>query len=313
MLPDSPYRSQLIHIRSVSVMNKRVPNLVFSCMLALACSPSLAVQVVSCEQHWVQLAKELGGDRVSVRSLLSANEDPHHISPGLKAVLSIRAADLLICNDIRDEPHLGAAIKASGNPKVQSGGVGYIEAAAYVATSAIKPSGQRFAWRHVHNDPHNILIVAKVFSDRLAQLDPENALEYHTRYLAFSTKWNDAIRRWEKKAIPLHDLAVIELRQSCAYLCRWLGIREVAKLESREFPSRGAATMRRAVAAAIRDRITMVVRGPYHSSAAVEWLQRQEKVPVAVLLMPISETGSRDLYSMFDDAINRMLTAASHG
>ena len=136
---------------------------------------------------------------------------------------------------------------------------------------------QRFAWRHAHNDPHNILIVAKVFSDRLAQLDPENALEYHTRYLAFSTKWNDAIRRWEKKAIPLHDLAVIELRQSCAYLCRWLGIREVAKLESREFPSRGTATMRRAVAAAIRDRITMVVRGPYHSSAAVSGYSGKRK------------------------------------
>lgn len=294
-------------------MKKHVSNLVLSCLLALACSPSIAVEVVACEQHWVQLAKELGGDRVRSRSLLTANQDNHHISPGLKALLSMRAADLLICNDIRDEPHLTAAIKASGNPKIQAGGVGYLEAAAYVGRGTIKPSEQSLARRHLHNDPHNILVVAKVLSDRLAQLDPENALEYHTRYLAFSTKWDDAIRRWEKKAIPLHDVAVIELRQSCAYLCRWLGIREVARLESSDFPLRGAGTMRTVLEAANHDRITMVVRGPYHSSAAVAWLQQQEKLPVAILLMPIGETGARDLYSMFDDAINRMLTAASHG
>src|SRR4051812_25778802 len=100
-------------------MTKSASNLIVSCLLAFACSPSLAVEVVACEQHWVQLAQELGGDRVTGRGLLTANQDPHHISPGLEARIAMRTADLLICNDIRDEPRVTEAIKASRNPKIQ--------------------------------------------------------------------------------------------------------------------------------------------------------------------------------------------------
>lgn len=286
---------------------------VLSCLLLVAASPAVALQVVTCEQHWAQLAAELGGDHVVTQSLLRTSPDPHHISPNVRALLLVRTADVLVCNDMQDEPRLGALVARSQNVNVQPGRAGYIEASAYVPTGDIKQSDKGLARRHVHNDPHNILLVAKVLSERFAQLDQENAREYRSRYGAFSVKWSAAIREWEARAIPLHDIAIIEQRQSCAYLCKWLGIREVARLEPSNARPTDQRNMGKALEALAHGNVKMIVRGPYHSSAAVTWLQHEKKVPIAVVGVTTSAgAGIAGLYSMFDDSISRMLTAASH-
>jgi zinc/manganese transport system substrate-binding protein len=295
-------------------MKKTFVRVIMACLLVTAGSPAVALQIVTCEQHWAQLAAELGGDHVTTQSLLGTNPDPHHISPTLRALLLVRTADVLICNDVQDEPRVRALLARSQNANVQPGRVGYVEASAYVPTGAVKQSAPGLARRHVHSDPHNILLVAKVLSDRFAQLDQENAREYRARYDAFSVKWNAAIREWERKAIPLRNIEIIEQRQSCAYLCRWLGIREVASLESSRAMSGDQTSVHTALKALARGNVRMIVRGPYHSSAAVTWLQRQKNVPVAVVRTITGDrAGIAGLYSMFDDAISRMLTAASRG
>jgi zinc/manganese transport system substrate-binding protein len=289
-------------------------NVLFAVLAMLSCSPASAVQVVACEQHWVQLAALLGGERVDAKSLFGTSQDPHHISPTVRALVLTREADLFICNDIRDEPGLGALIARSRNPKVQPGLPGYIDASAYLPSDAISTTDGAFARRHLHSDPHNILLVAAVLSDRLAQLDPANAPEYRARLDAFSASWSRAIRQWETKAIPLRNISVIEQRRSCAYLCRWLGIREVARLESERGSLVGSENMRIALDALTHGTIKMIVQGPHHSSAAVTWLEREKNLPVAIVRMTASDKpGISGLYAMFDDAIFRMLSAASHG
>jgi len=295
-------------------MHKVFMNVLFAVLTVLSCSSASAMQVVACEQHWVQLAAVLGGDRVDARSLFGANQDPHHISPTVRALVLTRAADLFICNDIRDEPGLRALIASSHNPRVQAGRPGYIDASAYLPTDTISTTHGALALRHLHSDPHNILLVATVLSNRLAQLDPANAPEYRARLDAFSATWKGAIRQWEAKAIPLRNISVIDQRRSCAYLCRWLGIREVARLESERGSSVEPENMRIALDALTYGPVKMIVQGPHHSSAAVTWLEREKKLPVAIVRMTAGDKpGMPGLYSMFDDAISRMLSAARHG
>jgi zinc/manganese transport system substrate-binding protein len=295
-------------------MNKVFMNVLFAVLTVLSCSSGSAMQVVACEQHWVQLAAVLGGDRVDARSLFAADQDPHHVSPSARALVLTRAADLFICNDIQDEAGLRALIASSDNPRIQAGRPGYIDASAYLPTDATSTTDATLARRHLHGDPHNILLVATVLSNRLAQLDPANAPEYRARLDAFSASWKHAIREWEAKATPLRNISVIEQRRSCAYLCRWLGIREVARLESERGSSVGVENMRTALDALTYGPVKMIVQGPHHSSAAVTWLEREKKLPVAIVRITAGEKpGIPGLYSMFDDAISRMLSAARHG
>ena len=289
-------------------------NVLFGLLTALSCSSGSAMEVVACEQHWVQLAAVVGGSRVDARSLFGPDQDPHHVAPTARALVLTRDADLFVCNDIRDEPGLRALITRSQNPKVQSGRPGYIDASAYVPTDPRSISNGALGRRHLHSDPRNILLVARVISDRLAQLDPANAPEYRARLDAFSAAWKHAIRQWEAKAIPLRDVTVIEQRRSCAYLCPWLGIREAARLESKRGGSVEVDNMRIALDALTHGTIKMIVQGPHHSSAAVTWLEREKNLPVAIVRMNATDkAGVSGLYSMFDDAISRMLSAASHG
>ena len=71
--------------------------------------------------------------------------------------------------------------------------------------------------------------------------------------------------------------------------------------------------MRAALDALTYGTIKMIVQGPHHSSAAVAWLQREKNLPVAIVRMTANDKpGISGLYSMFDDAISRMLSAATH-
>lgn len=66
--------------------------------MGLAATPSFAaVQVFACEPEWALLAKELGGEDVSVFTATTALQDPHHIQARPSLIAQIRSADLVVC------------------------------------------------------------------------------------------------------------------------------------------------------------------------------------------------------------------------
>ena len=139
--------------------------------------PALAaVNIFACVPEWASLARELGGDKVSVYQASSPLQDPHRIEARPSLVAQMRRADLVICTGAELETGwLPVLMQTAGNRNVQPGTPGYIAAADYVdrlekptqldrAAGDIHPGGNP----HVQLDPRNIAKIAVVVSDRLA-------------------------------------------------------------------------------------------------------------------------------------------------
>ena len=77
-----------------------------------------ALNVFACEPEWGALAKELGGDKVTVFTATNAMQDVHHIEAKPSLVAQLRRADLLVCTGSELEiGWLPVLLRQAGNTK----------------------------------------------------------------------------------------------------------------------------------------------------------------------------------------------------
>lgn len=278
------------------------------------------LNVVACEPEWGALAGELGGDKVAVYAATSGLQDPHNVQARPSLIARVRNADMLICTGAQLEiGWLPILLRQSGNEKIQPGAPGYLEASTFVqkleipvrldrAEGDVHPDGNP----HIQTDPNNIARVAQALSRRLAQVDPANANFYQARYQSFAPRWEAAIKRWEAQAAPLKGAAVVVHHKTWVYLEHWLGLREVATLEPKPGIEPTSAHLAEILETLRREPAKLVIRTPYNSARASESLA--ERAHLSAVMLPDTIGGTeqaKDLFSLFDDIIERLLKAAS--
>lgn len=294
--------------------------LIFLPMLfGLATVPAQAkLNVFACEPEWAALAQELGGDKVSASSATTALQDPHHIEarPGL--IAKLRRADLAMCTGAGLEAGwLPILLRQSGNPKVQPGQAGYFEAADYVrkleiparldrAEGDVHPAGNP----HIQTDPRNIARVAAALAQRMGQIDPSTDAYYQARHRDFARRWEAAIERWNRQAVPLRGVAIVVQHRGFPYLEDWLGLRQVAALEPKPGMEPTSGHLAEVLDKLRHEPARMILRAAYNDGRASEWLAERAKIPVVVLPFTIGgNEQAKDLFSLYDDSVQRLLRA----
>ena len=300
-------------------MKKIVVTLIAGACWLLAQPASAALKVFACEPEWGALTQELAGDQASVFSATTALQDPHHIQAKPSLIARVRNADLVICTGSELEiGWLPPLMRQSGNANIQPGSAGYLEASQFVqkleipkvldrSLGDVHPGGNP----HIQLDPRNIAKVAKVLGERLAQLDPANAALYRKRTADFLTRWEAAIGRWEHEGAPLKGLTIVVYHKNMTYLNNWLGMRDVGSLEPKPGVPPTTGHLADLVAGMQAAPAKLIVYMSYNSPQAAEFLSERTKIPAVML--PFTVGGSdkaKDLFSLFDDILSRLLAAA---
>jgi len=287
--------------------------------LAVVAFPASAtLSVFACEPEWGSLARELGGDRVSVYSATTAFQDAHRIEARPSLIARIRSADLLVCSGSELEiGWLPLLLTQSGNSRVQLGGPGYLEASQYVlklevpkiidrSLGDIHPGGNP----HIHTDPRNITRVAQALEERMTQLDPTNAQTYHSRGESFRERWRAAIARWERQAAPLKGVPLVVYHKDFTYFINWTGMREVGSLEPKPGIPPTPAHLAELVDQMKRAPAKVIVYSPYNSPQAAEFLSGRANIPAVMIPFTVGGTDkAKDLFGLFEDTIARLLGA----
>ena len=299
----------------------------FKTLAALALStlafPSMAaLQILACEPEWGALAKELGGDKVSVYVATNALQDPHRIQAKPSLLAKARTANLLVCTGAELEGGwLPVLQQQSGNAAIQQGRPGSFEAAAFVPLLEVPARVDRSMGDihaggnpHIQTDPRNIGRVAVALASRLAELDPANKDQYANNHQAFATRWNTAIANWEKLAAPLKGMPVVVHHRSFAYLEHWLGIRSVAQIEPKPGVEPTTAHLSDVLARLQQTPAKAVLRAAYNDGRGADWLAQRAHIPVVVLPFTVGASErSNDLFSLYDDTIRLLLAMLQGG
>lgn len=278
-----------------------------------------AFNVFACEPEWAALATEIGGADVRVYAATTAQQDPHRIEARPSLIAQMRRADLVVCSGADLEAGwLPVLLRESGNPQVQPGRPGYLEASRFVVlrdkpASLDRAQGDVHAAGnpHIHTDPRNITRVGAALAARLAELDPARADAHRARWQAFSARWTAAIAAWEARAAPLRNMPVAVQHTSFSYLIAWLGLREVATLEPRPGVEPSVTHLGRIAAQLQATPARAVLRAAYHSPRPSEWLASRTGIPA--LALPYTVGGNAragDLFGLFDDTLDQLLKVA---
>lgn len=293
-----------------------------TCLMLLAPLTAVAeLRVFACEPEWAALAEEIGGPLVEAHSATTALQDPHYIQARPSLIAQVRRADLVICSGAQLEiGWLPALLQKANNPRVLPGAVGYMEASSFVlrlGTTAdvdrsqgdIHPMGNP----HVQTDPRNVAAVATALADRMSSIDPVNSVTYESNLKLFQERWRTALERWEARATTLRGKRIITHHKSWVYLERWLGLEEVANLEAVPGLPPTASHLSRLTQQFAGGGADVIIRSPYQDERPAEWLA--ERIGVAAVVLPLTvggTEGATDLFTLFDDILDRLLGAMSN-
>jgi len=287
-------------------------------LLGAALPADAALRVLATTADWGSLTTELGGDKVNVYTATSALQDVHQVDAKPSLVARARTADLVVANGAELEiGWLPVLLQESGNRKIQPGTPGYFEATSAVRlldipTSVDRSMGDIHALGnpHIQLDPRNVAAVAKALTARLAALDATNAAYYQARGADFQSRWQQAIVRWDLEAAPLKGLPVVVIHTDQRYLCRWLGLDQVAAIEPKPGVPPSAGHLAELVTRLSTNKPRMILRNAYNDPKAADWLSPKVGAPVVMLPFSVGGTpGAKDLFGLFDDTLERLLAA----
>ncbi|HEY2029885.1 MAG TPA: metal ABC transporter substrate-binding protein [Myxococcales bacterium] len=212
----------------------------FALVLLFPALASAKVNVVSSISTLGSLAKEVGGDRVSVESLSKGYQDPHFVEPKPSLMLTLNKADLLLHVGLELEiGWLPPLVLGSRNPKIQTGEPGNLDCSQAIpvedvptvkidrSMGDIHPQGNPHYWL----PPSNAKLLAKEIAQRLEQIDGAGKADYEKNLAAFNAKVDAKEKEWAPLVAKMKGAKVATYHKSWSYVSQWLGMTEVGYVE----------------------------------------------------------------------------------
>jgi len=277
------------------------------------------LNVVATTEDLGSLAREIGGDRVSVTSLARGYQDPHFVDPKPSFILAVSRADMLIV--VGRELEIGwlpPLLTSSRNSKIQVGGPGYLDASLNVKILEI-PTGQiTRAMGDVHplGNPHywlepgNGRRIAQAVRDKLSQLSPPNASYFAQRYGDFDTRLAAGEKRWDAAIAPYKGTKLVTFHRSWPnFMDRW-GLDVMGYVEPKPgIPPTPQHTIE-VIDEMKRQGAKLIIVEPYFDLKTPQAIANQ--VGGKVLVLAPSVGGAKeatDYVQLFEYDVNQLVTA----
>src|SRR5712672_3929430 len=201
-------------------------------MVLCAFSAQAKINVVATLPDFGSLAREIGGDNVSVTVMAKPTEDPHFVDARPSFVVQLRNADVLI--DGGAELELGwlpPLLQNARNPKIEVGKPGRVQASQGVRLMNTPTNATRAAGDvHSLGNPHFVVdpIIAKTVALHIAQafsaLDAPNAAAYDANYKKFEATINTKLQEWGAAMLPFKGQSVVAYHDSGVYFGHRFGL-----------------------------------------------------------------------------------------
>src|SRR5207248_8137745 len=189
--------------------------------------------VVTATTDMAALTQEVGGDRISVESVARGYQDPHFVEAKPSFLLKLRQADLLIVVGLQLEiGWLPPLINQCGNPRIQVGAPGYLDASQFAEILEIPQGVVTRAEGDVHPlgnphyllDPDNGRRIAHGIAGKLGEMDPTDAAFFQQRFQDFDKRLTSAEQKWDQEMQPFRGRKVVTYHRSFPNFAKHFGL-----------------------------------------------------------------------------------------
>lgn len=282
-------------------------------------SEAKKLNVVTSTTDMAALAQEVGGDKITVEAIARGYQDPHFVEAKPSFLLKLKNADLLISVGLQLEiGWLPPLVTQSGNPRIQVGAPGYLDASQFAeildlptgqvtrAMGNVHPLGNPHYWL----DPDNGRRVARGIAQKLGEMDTADSQYFQQRFQDFDKRLTAAEKNWDAQMAPYKGRKVVTYHTSWSNFAKHFGLQVVGYIEPRPgIPPTPAHTIE-IIQLIKRDNVKVVVVEPYFDLKTPNSIGSATGAKVIVLLPSVGgEKEVTDYFKLFDYDINLLIQA----
>jgi zinc/manganese transport system substrate-binding protein len=291
-------------------------------VLLLAGTPAAAqgkLNVVTTTEDLASIAREIGGDHITVDSMAKGYQDPHFVEAKPSFILKLQKADVLVC--VGRELEIGwlpPLIQQSRNAKIQVGAAGYLDASLGAtileipngnvtrAMGDVHPMGNPHYWM----DPENGKRIAKELADKFSELRSADRAYFEQQLTSFISRLDTAEKGWLAQMAPYKGTKVVTYHRSFPNFAERFGLEIVGYVEPRPgIPPTPQHTLD-LINEMKRQNVKLVLVEPYFDMKTPMSIGRE--TGAQVMVMPPSVGGVKevpDYFKLFDYDINLLIDA----
>ena len=236
---------------------------------ALSAHPAeAALRVVAALPDVGDMARQIGGDRVSVETIAAGGQDPHRVPVKPSFVTKLNRADALVVQGLMlEHTFLPALLEVASNPKILPSGAAYIDASRYVQALDVPSSQARSQGElhplgnpHINLDPVRGKLMARAIAEGLERVDPAGAATYRAGLARYTALLDQKIAEWERLAAPLRGVKAVSYHQDLVYLADRYGLELVGTIETRPGVPATPGHLEELVEKMKREHVKLVIR-----------------------------------------------------
>jgi zinc/manganese transport system substrate-binding protein len=286
-------------------------------------SAHAAVRVVTTTTDLEEIARAIGGDRVSVEAICKGAQDPHYVQARPSYMVKLNRADLLVAVGLDLEAGwLPLLIQGARNPGINPGQRGYLDTSAAITPMDVPKGPVDRSQGDVHLlgnphywlDPGNAKRVARLIADRLSELDAGGAALYQKNLRALDQRIDQALARWDRAMAPYRGTKVVSYHNTFNYFLHRFGLIAAGYIEERPGIPPAAAHVARLIRRMQSDGVRVIFHESYFDRATSDLVGH--RTGARVLLLPTSVGGSisaRTFEQLIDQIVSAFVAAMATG
>ncbi|HEX9130088.1 MAG TPA: metal ABC transporter substrate-binding protein [Gemmatimonadaceae bacterium] len=261
----------------------KVATVALVAIAATGSSAAAQIRVVATTPDLASVAREIGGDKVSVVALAKPTEDPHYVDAKPSHIVTLNRADALIEGGAELElGWLPPLLENSRNSKISAGAPGRIVASDGVKMLEIPTSFDRskgdvhsLGNPHFMIDPVTVRIVARNIADHFAQIDSKNAASYNGNLSRFNTRLDAKYAEWQKELAPYRGARIVTYHKDFIYFADRFGLNIVDELEPKPGIAPSPAHLAQVIGKMKAGNAKVILVQPFQNRKTAETVARQ--------------------------------------
>jgi ABC-type Zn uptake system ZnuABC Zn-binding protein ZnuA len=276
------------------------------------------LRVVAATTDVAAIATAVGGDLVTVETIVPAAVDPEAFEPRPGDLEKIRNAGLLVRVGLGYDYWLDKLVRQTGAKRLMRGGEAYVDASTGVpllevsGQSVVNEGGHAHGVANPHYwlDPENARIVSLGIAEGLTRVMPAERARIAWNRERFVADLDRALARWTARLAPVAGVKLIAYHNSWPYFARRFRLDAIGFIEPKPGVAPSPAQLARLVAAGKKAGVRAVVHEPYEPEDASRFVAQKLGVPFVLLATSVgSVPEAKDYFALFDHNVAALARA----
>jgi zinc/manganese transport system substrate-binding protein len=277
------------------------------------------LKVVTSTTDLYDIAKAVGGNRITATHIGEGYQDPHFIEAKPSFVLQLRKADVWAFVGLDLEiGWMPLLLDGARNPRIRQGGSGYLDVSRAIplldvprgnvdrSQGDVHPLGNPHYWL----DPENGRRIARLFKAKFTELDPQGAAVYDANEKNFEARLNGVERTWTDELAKIKGQPIVAWHTSWRYFAEYTKVNIVGFMEPKPGVPPSPAHLAGLIQTMKRTGAKVIVMEPFYDRKQADFVAAH--TGAKVLILPPSVGGLRgvgDYLSVMDYDVKQLAAA----